>query len=874
MFGSYATLAHRHVQGDVNFYDSRADEEAFLKSKPPLSDEIISTYKPPNPWQSSPTFEGDFVLVCEFSELEGPKPVMTVPKDSGGDFEQNDFALKIMAIDYNATNVVRSGGSFTLVEDTGVVLEEPKESAFAYVHHFTLYDIIARGYVRPFCIAYISSDKRKIIRNLAWLSKKFSKVSESFRYGNHCLFKRDLERRKADIHFTIGNVSLQHPPQHHDDEITSERGSPLCQDARAKQKLHQQVETLEKGLDEVDDILRTVAPELVNPKLEARFRRLEELATTQRLAKSRAHRYPTSVHEEGYHSDGDDKLVVQSNQRRMKRISTCDSIVDLTSSLETDTQHVPQMIRVDGFRKFDIRLRTLHELCGWGYKAGLNSVRKIHHHLSRNYVVLHMERRESRLVEPASSLLTIGRSITTNFVHLVDMQCVNGSFHDEYNAGRHCWTTLKQNMNTSPAASSPSFEERVLSKLHSSSFEAKFVPGTAYASMESLYYDVNESPDESSEDEEVTSIPKKLTGNGLMIASDDGSWLDLDFASRESEYSSSTDMSASPAHRHKYYNRVVHTPSDEVDDAASAGEVAAHDATADSNSPSTSSCGGDLSQVPDSVNPPPCSDSYIVRRHQKVSVGSYASRINSFNTCLPGSGVRNIIGQYTFAIHLVYALLSGRPVVVLSHPRFEKEVTSLIRTLWLFVPGHSSKYHLVVPWHTRPLHQADLKQMKLVGLAKHKSAMPVIPTSVQKHITIYEYDNSTLSTPPYNGSYLNLLIKSFKSFRSDQAYIAFIHCIFSELAAKAFVYHHSFMLNSPPFQPLPENDGTISEMLAKSNVYLSKLGVAEGDADIIRYWVEIIKQQQIDEMYVQTGSTVTPTPSEQLDYRQCKEYQI
>ena len=58
--------------------------------------------------------------------------------------------------------------------------------------------------------------------------------------------------------------------------------------------------------------------------------------------------------------------------------------------------------------------------------------------------------------------------------------------------------------------------------------------------LRSLYYDVTESPDESSEDEEVTSIPKKQTGNGLIISSDDGSWLDLDFASRESEYSSST----------------------------------------------------------------------------------------------------------------------------------------------------------------------------------------------------------------------------------------------------------------------------------------------------------------------------------------------
>ena len=34
---------------------------------------------------------------------------MTIPKDASGDFDLNEFALKIMAIDYNATNIVRSG---------------------------------------------------------------------------------------------------------------------------------------------------------------------------------------------------------------------------------------------------------------------------------------------------------------------------------------------------------------------------------------------------------------------------------------------------------------------------------------------------------------------------------------------------------------------------------------------------------------------------------------------------------------------------------------------------------------------------------------------------------------------------------------------
>ena len=35
-------------------------------------------------------------------------PQFTIPKDATGDFDDNAFALKIMAIDYNATNTLRS----------------------------------------------------------------------------------------------------------------------------------------------------------------------------------------------------------------------------------------------------------------------------------------------------------------------------------------------------------------------------------------------------------------------------------------------------------------------------------------------------------------------------------------------------------------------------------------------------------------------------------------------------------------------------------------------------------------------------------------------------------------------------------------------
>lgn len=40
--------------------------------------------------------------------------------------------------------------------------------------------------------------------------------------------------------------------------------------------------------------------------------------------------------------------------------------------------------------------------------------------------------------------------------------------------------------------------------------------------------------------------------------------------------------------------------------------------------------------------------------------------------------------------------MSGRPVVVLAIPRNESAVRDLIRTLWLFVPGHSKNEKVCV----------------------------------------------------------------------------------------------------------------------------------------------------------------------------------
>lgn len=44
------------------------------------------------------------------------------------------------------------------------------------MQYFTLYDIKARGFVRPFCFGYVSKDHVKLDHNLDMLISEFEKV--------------------------------------------------------------------------------------------------------------------------------------------------------------------------------------------------------------------------------------------------------------------------------------------------------------------------------------------------------------------------------------------------------------------------------------------------------------------------------------------------------------------------------------------------------------------------------------------------------------------------------------------------------------------------------------------------------------------------
>lgn len=48
---------------------------------------------------------------------------------------------------------------------------------YAQVHHLTLFDITARGFVRPVTLAYVTKDPHKILGSFADFVRRFGEVS-------------------------------------------------------------------------------------------------------------------------------------------------------------------------------------------------------------------------------------------------------------------------------------------------------------------------------------------------------------------------------------------------------------------------------------------------------------------------------------------------------------------------------------------------------------------------------------------------------------------------------------------------------------------------------------------------------------------------
>lgn len=287
-----------------------------------------------NPWTKTTyaKFSKDFILISEFSEQVGPQPLLTIPDGSKvcGTFDLNYFSLRIMSVDYQASFVGHPPGSnypkLNFVEDSKVVLGDSKEGAFAYVHHLTLYDLEARGFVRPFCMAYISADERKIMQQFQKLSSLFSKASECLKCGNRKAFANELLKKLKDLEYTR---SVLHK------ETELQKMNNGCYSTQAIEKANE-LANVEKSIYEHKDLLRQIT------SYPSRKRKDPECVAFEPEK-------PTDMN--------DVDLALSSSPSALEDKTAAGDEADQRPS------YTPQLIKAKSAKCFDKRLKTLEELC-------------------------------------------------------------------------------------------------------------------------------------------------------------------------------------------------------------------------------------------------------------------------------------------------------------------------------------------------------------------------------------------------------------------------------------------------------------------------------------------------------------------------------
>ncbi|XP_062474974.1 guanine nucleotide exchange protein SMCR8 [Pezoporus occidentalis] len=323
---------------DVVAFTREEELEDELYSEPPLPEEYSVPLFPfagqgANPWAkvANSKFSRDFILISEFSEQVGPQPLLTIPEDAkvSGTFDLNYFSLRIMSVDYQASFVGHPPGSaypkLNFVEDSKVVLGDSKEGAFAYVHHLTLYDLEARGFVRPFCMAYISADEHKIMQQFQELSAEFSKASECLKTGNRKAFADELEKKLRDLDYTRTVL-------HNETEVQKKANDKGYYTTQAIEKANE-LASVEKSIIEHQDLLKQIRS--------YPYRKLKE---------SDFHPYEPEC-----------ALLDQAN-------AGCDRDPTTSDPAETPLythvpSYTPKLIKAKSAKCFDKKLKTLEELC-------------------------------------------------------------------------------------------------------------------------------------------------------------------------------------------------------------------------------------------------------------------------------------------------------------------------------------------------------------------------------------------------------------------------------------------------------------------------------------------------------------------------------
>ncbi|KAI8351210.1 hypothetical protein EDC96DRAFT_518900 [Choanephora cucurbitarum] len=432
----------------------------------------------------------DFVLISEFSELEGPLPLAVVTGttyldlkqyDSKQDsifiekelehlglesFDFNAFVLRVVSVDRSSeieqltTSLSEESSSLFLIpDDTQIYFTDSEHKFFAFTHHLTLFDINARGYVHPIALSYITRDPDKIMLRFQEFMDKFTEVSIKMKKGNYLNFMLDLKCRLRDLQYTQTMVK--------DTTTTADRKKP----ALSLQAIQQTITATQFMIDALEVSLSQITKSSLS------------LDTTIKTAQEPRFE-PLTEPPVDYQPKCIDTLYpVPHFERRLRSLAQLCQEPDENDPKESITQNTVRMIplvfsMIEQSTHVNTRTTLASTLMHNIYTEVIQSIQDIAHYFGKSSVILEVEEEEELFVNPVTSALTVGRTLMLN------MSNPQPRVHDEQGTPKEEIPTVEMKRTDTECSINVPFVP--------SSFSEQ--PQTASVNDETLYYPILFSP--------------------------------------------------------------------------------------------------------------------------------------------------------------------------------------------------------------------------------------------------------------------------------------------------------------------------------------------------------------------------------------------
>ncbi|XP_074553254.1 guanine nucleotide exchange protein smcr8a [Halichoeres trimaculatus] len=855
-----------------------------------------------NPWAktSYAKFTKDFILISEFSEQVGPQPLLTIPDDPKvrGTFDLNYFSLRIMSVDYQASFVGHPLGTgyprLSFVEDSRVVLGDSKEGAFAYVHHLTLYDLEARGFVRPFCMAYVSADERKIMLQFQELSLRFSQASECLKAGNRRAFAKELQRKLKDLEYT-------HSVLQKEEGLQREAGPQTMYSAHAVEKANE-LANVEKSIYEHRDLLRQISSYHQRPRRDPHAVTCQKcLSECLSDCEELLEKYAQLANPVTYNTMTDDIRGEEEEDR------------EEDDSVKRRPSYTPQLIKAKSAKCFDKRLKTLQELCDETfYQATVGLLKDTERSFRGDLCYLHTRHLDQALRR---------KQQVTNFLFEEDLR----------EDGDSDWGSLRAFCAVNHVVENCTFLNPPsillgpdLLELDSMAPTDLLDPASETSQMQEgelgMVEDCLESSpsDQTLETQESSEETRASLTEKTPEATDPDSDLTLDpdlereSNSEEMETTAGEDEGGGGgAQTLVSLLEVTSQLGGDRESGSKGGADGTCEIQTDLLVPLDTACcmsqegflyevsAPELASRLDHSSDPLACDVLVVNREPQAVlplqdeyvVGSPYSESPAAGLELPvgalgdtssrtsleegsdctmsastgseraasplgygrlvtlrqrkkaGQGALRFVRQYPFAMQALWCLLSGRTVVVLGAD--EGRVRRLVAALALFVPGPGRCGERVQAWLSCPFTLTDLQRWKLIGLQRVASpvgsSMLYSLSRYSRYISILDADQKTLRCPPYCGQLLANIATHRTYIRRGSTYFLHLQSTLCRLAAKAFLFTFTHHLHLP----VSSTEGPEVVEGRRLCFLQEQLGLSEEDSLILLYLSQLITQQYL-----------------------------